>query len=360
MLIESKPTSPPPPEVLDRLIVLCRERGLSQLAESLADLALLVSDDMAHIADELARLERGDSLAERAADHLLSGGGKRLRPLCVALASRVGRGFDERTLQLAVAVELVHNATLLHDDVVDLAPTRRGATTARQEFGNAASIFGGDWLLVEALRRVLGAGVGDTMERLLDTIEEMIRAESLQLERRGVLHTDEDVYFRIVEGKSAVLFRWGLYSGGQSGGLRDEECEALAGFGENLGVAFQIVDDLLDFTGKSADTGKALFTDLREGKMTYPLILGLSRDPSLEPVLERVIRDLSVGDEVDPMTSATVVRRLRSTGAIDDSRRLAEQRVDAALDCLGRLDNADSDAVRALSMVARSTLHRDR
>lgn len=360
MLIERKPASAPPPEVLDRLIVLCRERGLSQLAESLADLAVLVSDDMATIAEELTRLERGDSLAERAADYLLSGGGKRLRPLCVALASRVGRGFDERTLQLAVAVELVHNATLLHDDVIDLAPTRRGATTARMEFGNAASIFGGDWLLIEALRRVLGAGVADTLDRLLGTIEEMIRAESLQLERRGVLHTDEDVYFRIVEGKSAVLFRWGLYAGGRSGGLGTADCEALAGFGENLGVAFQIVDDLLDFTGKSADTGKALFTDLREGKMTYPLILGLGRDPSLRPVLERVIHDLSVGEEVDPMTSASVVRRLRSTGAIDDSRRLAEQRVDTALECLGRLSNADSDAVRALSMVARSTLHRDR
>lgn len=360
MLMETRPLEGSSPEVLDRLRQLCLERGLNGLARNLGELGVLVGEDMAGIEEEMARLESQGSLAEQAALYLMGVGGKRLRPMCVALASRVGGGFDERVLDLAVSVELVHNATLMHDDVIDLAPSRRGLPTARSEFGNAASVFGGDWLLVEALRRVMRSRVGDTLPRLLDTIETMIRAESLQLERRGSLETTEDVYFRIVEGKSAVLFRWALYAGGCAGGLGEQDCEALQDFGSHLGVAFQIIDDLLDFTGREAATGKALFTDLREGKMTYPLILACRRDESLLPLLQSILEGFRSKEEVGVSIAAEVVQSLEGTGALFDSRKLAQERVDAALASLDRLSVRDNRAAAALKLVAQSTLHRDR
>ncbi len=357
---ESAQPDAPEPDVLERLRQLCIERGLNGLASNLGELGLLVKEDMTQISAELDRLESQGSLAEQAAHYLMGVGGKRLRPMCVALAARVGTGLDQRTLDLAVSVELVHNATLLHDDVIDLAPSRRGLPTARSEFGNAASIFGGDWLLVEALRRVLGADVADALPRLLDTIDTMIRAESLQLERRSRLNTTEEVYFRIVEGKSAVLFRWALYAGARAGGLSTADCEALQDFGSNLGVAFQIIDDLLDFTGQQVDTGKALFTDLREGKMTYPLILACARDETLMPLLRRVCAASEEGRPVDVITSSAVLAKLEETNALRDSRTLAEQRIEAALDALNAVSVKGSDAVTALALVAQSTLHRDR
>ena len=357
---ESAQQDAPEPDVLERLRELCVERGLDGLATNLGELGALVKEDMTQISEQLDRLESQGSLAEQAAQYLMGVGGKRLRPMCVALAARVGNGLDQRTLDLAVSVELVHNATLLHDDVIDLAPSRRGLPTARSEFGNAASIFGGDWLLVEALRRVLGANVADTLPRLLDTIDTMIRAESLQLERRGTLNTTEDVYFRIVEGKSAVLFRWALYAGARAGGLETSDCEALERFGSNLGVAFQIIDDLLDFTGHQADTGKALFTDLREGKMTYPLILACTRDEGLLPLLRRVCAVTDEGKPVDAITAAAVLAKLEETRALEDSRTLAEQRIEAALEALRGVSVEGSEAVAALALVAQSTLHRDR
>src|SRR5262249_50298820 len=149
------------------------------------DLADLVNDDMAELEESLSAIHLSPNLAHRAAGHLLDLGGKRLRPVCVALSARVGSGFGRAARDLAVAVELVHHATLLHDDVVDLGDLRRGSPAARVVYGNAASIFAGDWLLVEALRRVRAAGVDETLDSLLDTIDEMVCAEALQLEYRG-------------------------------------------------------------------------------------------------------------------------------------------------------------------------------
>src|SRR5690606_26246444 len=148
-----------PPDLLRRLESLCRGRELDSLASRLAELAALVAPDVALVEEATPTLRPDASAVERGARHLLDRGGKRLRPMCVALASRLGTGFDARGVELAVAVELVHAATLLHDDVVDLGDTRRGAPAARVIFGNAVSIFAGDWLLVDALRRVRTVGV---------------------------------------------------------------------------------------------------------------------------------------------------------------------------------------------------------
>src|SRR5690606_35806323 len=196
-------------------------------AARLADLASLVAPDVARFEDALPALRTDASAVERGAGHLLALGGKRLRPICVALAARLGTGFDDRALSLAVAAELVHAATLLHDDVVDLGDTRRGALCARVVFGNAVSIFAGDWLLVDALKRVRAASLDGVLEALLDVIEEMILAESRQLERRGRLDTTEAEWLEIARGKTAALFRWAMIGGARAGGLDADACAAL-------------------------------------------------------------------------------------------------------------------------------------
>src|SRR5205823_14861835 len=174
-----------PSPVLDRLAGVSERRGARALGERLAELGRWVRADLVDFEAELALLPRGARVVQAAAHHLLDLRGKHLRPLCVAIASRFGEGFTERARALAVAVELVHTATLLHDDVVDLAERRRGEAAACVVYGNAASIFAGDWLLVAALRRISAAGIDGLLDRMLEVIEEMIFAESLQLERRG-------------------------------------------------------------------------------------------------------------------------------------------------------------------------------
>jgi len=277
-----------------------------------------------------------------------------LRPLCVALASRTGEGFSAAARHLATAVELVHSATLLHDDVVDLGHVRRGQPTARMIYGNAASVFAGDWLLIEALREVRRAQVPGALDELLSVIEEMIRAEAIQLEARGSIVADRETYFAIVRGKTASLFRWALFAGARAGGLDPAAARALERYGENLGIAFQIVDDALDLAGDTATLGKSLFSDLREGKITYPLIVALERDPEMAPLLEAAISDASADADV----SLRVLASLRRTGACAAALDLAKHHARVAV---AELEGAPpSEARHLLALVAEATTERRR
>lgn len=343
------------PELLSKLVSLSHKQGLEELAAQLQGLSSFLENDLARIEKALAELDVPDALIGRAAEHLLSHGGKRLRPVCVSLAAHLGSGFGNAAADIAVAVELVHHATLLHDDVVDLADARRGAPTARTEYGNAASIFAGDWLLIEALRRVRRARIGNTLGDLLATIEEMILAESLQLEYRRRVDTPEEVYFRVAEGKTAALFRWAMLAGGQAGGLAGGDCEALGLYGLHLGVAFQLTDDLLDLVGDEARTGKTLLTDLRDGMMTFPLIYALDRRPELREPLARSLAQ-TVYDEAAEKTFRDVVKAVQETGAIDRSRELARNRSLQAVRSLANLPEGVSR--QALIAVAESTVQR--
>lgn len=339
-------------EVLERLESICRDRDLPALGRRLEDLASLVHADMSTLERELS-VPLGSRAIHRGAQHLLSLGGKRLRPMCVSLASRIGTGFDPRVRELAVAVELVHSATLLHDDVVDMGDTRRGAPSTRALWGNAVSIFAGDWLLVEALRRVRAAHVPGTLERLLDVIDEMICAESLQLERRGRLETDRETWTRVVEGKTAALFRWAMFAGACAGGLTEDEVASLEQYGVHLGIAFQAIDDLLDLNGDQRATGKALFTDLREGKMTYPLILAMEREKGTEALLRAIIE----GETSDEAASfAEIAMLLERTGALADCKALAETHAARAIDALAALPQGR--AIDALVTVAEASVSR--
>lgn len=335
--------------VLDRLSNVSTVRGAATLGERLANLDRWVRADLAGFESELAAIPRGERLVHAAAHHLLDLGGKHLRPLCVALTSRFGDGFTPAARGLAVAVELVHSATLLHDDVVDLAERRRGQPSAPVVYGNAASIFAGDWLLVQALRRVAATGVEGLLDKMLIVIDEMIVAESVQLERRGKIAGAREDYFAIVEGKTAALFRWAMVAGARVAGLPAASEAALERYGLHLGVAFQAVDDELDYR---EGTGKDALADLREGKITFPLVIALERDATLRPRLET----LMAGEAPTTGELAAVASVVRATGALTATRALAEEHVQRALDVL--LELPAGPARDALETVALASLER--
>ena len=332
--------------VLDRLAHVSTARGAPSLGERLATLDRWVRADLAAFEIELAAIPRGARVVHAAAHHLLALRGKHLRPLCVALTSRFGDGFTEQARALAVAVELVHSATLLHDDVVDVAERRRGEPAACVVYGNAASIFAGDWLLVAALRRIAAAGVEGVLDRMLTVIDEMIAAESIQLERRGNVTGSRDDYFAIVEGKTAALFRWAMIAGARVARLSPAAEAALERFGLHLGVAFQAVDDELDFAN---GTGKDPLADLREGKITYPLVIAIERDPALQPRLVALLA------EPEPRRDAlaAIAADVRASGALAATRALAEEHVERALAVLEELPaGAPRDALVTVALAS--------
>lgn len=335
-----------------RLGAVCASRGPQDVATRLRDLEAWIADDLDALESELATLPRTGSIAHLSAGHQLDLRGKLLRPICVALAAELGRGFGTAAREMALAVELMHNATLLHDDVIDLAERRRGAPAARAVYGNAASVLGGDWLLVEALKRVHKSGDRELLGRALDTIDKMIAAEALQLENRGRVNLERADYYRIVDGKTAALFRWALFAGATAGDLPPHQRTLLERYGGDLGVAFQLADDLLDVAGDPALTGKAVFADLNEGRMTYPLLLALERDGSLKREVEQIL-----GREECPPLPAPVCdrlqRRLVATGSVRDCRALARRYADAAIACLAPLPEGPiRDALATLAVVA--------
>src|SRR5688572_14267049 len=331
LAISAPPIGSSSKRVLERLAHVSTARGAAPLADRLVAHDRWVRQDLIDFEAELAVIPRGAKLVQTAAHHLLDLGGKHLRPLCVALASRFGDGFTPRARGLAVAVELVHTATLLHDDVVDIAERRRGQPAACVVYGNAASIFAGDWLLVAALKRINAVGIDGLLDKMLSVIDEMILAESVQLERRGKLDDDlRGSYFEVVEGKTAALFRWAMIAGARAANLSAAGEAALERFGLHLGVAFQAVDDELDFRD---GTGKDPLVDLREGKITYPLVVALERERSLRPRLQALLAD----EAPSKFDLAAIATAVRETGALAATRSLAEEHVDHALAVLEEL-----------------------
>jgi len=246
----------------------------------------------------------------------------------------------------------VHTATLLHDDVVDLAERRRNEPTAAVVYGNAASIFAGDWLLVQALKRIAAVGIDGLLDKMLSVIDDMILAESVQLERRGKLDDEAKLraaYFEVVEGKTAALFRWAMIAGARAAGMSASQEAALERYGLHLGVAFQAVDDELDFR---EGTGKDPLVDLREGKITYPLVVALERDRSIRPRLVALLAT----ENPSSAELAAIAAAVRETGALVETRRLAEEHVDHALAVLEELPACG--ARESLVTVALASLER--
>ncbi|MDR2378715.1 MAG: polyprenyl synthetase family protein [Bifidobacteriaceae bacterium] len=268
-----------------------------------------------------------DELVADASAHLLRSGGKRLRPLLTLLTSGLGGGVDDQVVDAAVVVELTHLASLYHDDVMDAAPLRRGAPSAHEVFGPSVAILTGDLLFAKASQIV--AGLGPEMVRLqAETFERLCLGQIH--ETAGPRGDDDPVAFhlQVLADKTGALIATSARFGALLGGCRPALVEAVVRFGEAVGIAFQLADDIIDLTSPSEVTGKTPGTDLRDGVPTMPQLLveaaarrdraaGLSASPDLD------LAAAIAGDLSDDAALAAVVARLRANPALDESRRLA-------------------------------------
>ena len=314
----------------------------------------LAAPDMAAV-DTLIRRRLGSDvvLVNQVAEHIVSGGGKRLRPMLLLLAARALGHQGSDAQQLAAVVEFIHTATLLHDDVVDESDLRRGRKTANAVFGNAASVLVGDFLYSRSFQLMVELERIEVMKILADTTNAIAEGEVLQLLHIRNPDTDEPAYLKVIERKTAVLFaaatRLGALLAGADAGVQ----QALHDYGMALGYAFQIADDVLDYSADEAALGKHLGDDLAEGKATLPLIHAiLHSDAATRERLRAIVQE---GD-VDAMPE--VLAAISATGGIDYSRKRAEDYADAAERALGGL--GDNDATAALRGLARYAVRRDR
>ncbi len=286
--------------------------------------------------------------------HLLQAGGKRVRPILTLLCAGAVGVTGPHVRRLACAGELVHLATLLHDDVIDDADVRRNRPTPRVVWSNTASVLGGDYALTRALELVADVDSTRPLMEAVHTLRELVEGEILQLQHRGKLTLTLVAYKDIIYRKTASLFRWCCRAGAWLGDT--EHVDALGAFGESLGLCFQVVDDVLDVTAGQAETGKAQFTDLRDGKLTLPLLLALEHEPDARHMLAEAVEDqLSDPERV----AGIVVPLLHRTDAILRAREQALAYADEALGALATLPESNPHVV-ALRGIAQALASRMR
>jgi octaprenyl-diphosphate synthase len=312
----------------------------------------VIGDDMAAV-DRVLResLDSDVVLIRQVADYIIGGGGKRLRPALLLLAaSACGyRGRDHHVL--AAAIEMIHTATLLHDDVVDDSNLRRGHATANAQFGNPASVLVGDFLYSRTFQLMVGVDRMRVLKIIADATNLIAEGEVLQLMHAGDAALDERAYFAVIERKTAKLFEAAGRLGGVLGDASAECEDALASYGLHLGTAFQIMDDVLDYSGAAAEIGKNLGDDLAEGKMTLPLIRALAVGTPDEAA---VIRHAVSGGGLTDF--APVVAALHRTGALAYARERAHAESDAAAASVAGLQ--PSPAASALLQLSTFAAHR--
>ncbi|AVQ00015.1 octaprenyl-diphosphate synthase [Ahniella affigens] len=267
-----------------------------------------------------SRLASDVVLVNQVAEHIVAGGGKRLRPMLCVLAARALGADGEDHLLAAAIIEFIHTATLLHDDVVDESDLRRGRRTANAVFGNAASVLVGDYLYSRAFQMMVELKRMRIMDVMAETTNRIAEGEVLQLMHIGNAETDEAAYFRVIERKTAVLFEAACRVAAI---LLDADAlveHAIADYGMKLGLAFQIADDVLDYVSDAETLGKNIGDDLAEGKPTLPLIHALSHAPADEAAtLRRVIETGGLDD------LQNVIAAIHRTGAIAYSQQRARQ-----------------------------------
>ena len=277
-----------------------------------------------------ASLDSNVTLVRSISEYIVSGGGKRLRPLLVFISAQA-LGADPKSalvVDLAATVELIHTATLLHDDVVDESALRRGRATANAEFGNAASVLVGDFLYSRAFQMMVGTGKLRVLELLSEATNRIAEGEVMQLMALGNLALTEADYMRVIEAKTAKLFEAAGALGAIAAGAPAATERALAEYARRLGVAFQIADDVLDYRGDVATLGKSLGDDLAEGKLTLPIILTLQRGSEHGKALLRSV--LAKPHAVLPGQFREVMAVLEQCGALDESLARAECEASAA------------------------------
>jgi octaprenyl-diphosphate synthase len=311
-------------------------------------------------------------LVGRVGSHVLGSGGKRMRPALLLLAAELCGYEGPRAIQIAAALELLHSATLLHDDVVDVSSLRRGKPSANAVWGNRRAVLGGDFFYACASSMIVEDGNIDILWIFANTIRHMSEGELLQLERSYDPTITEALYYSVIEYKSAVLLATATESGAILAGVTRAERRKLADFGRQLGLAFQLRDDALDYEAGEAELGKRPYTDLREGKVTLPLLLALKRCTGSER--ERVAALLKTAawrngndDGAEDPAASAVSELLDITPAVElvdryhgvaDTVRRAQQHVERAIAAIAAFP--DGRAKNDLVAAAAYCVSRDR
>ena len=315
----------------------------------------LVRDDLVLVEEELARQSAGafEPVSE-ITSYLLGGGGKRLRPALLLLCNASTGRRSPGAIRLAAVVELLHSATLIHDDVIDSADTRRGRPSVNSRWGNHRSVLAGDWLYMQSFQMALEERNFRILDVLIDLTQKMVEGELIQLAKIGRIDVTEEDALRLATYKTACLFSGCARLGAVLGGLEGAEEEALADYGRYAGLAFQLVDDLLDFTASAEQLGKPVLSDLKEGKVTLPLIYAMDNGHrDARGLVARVLAE----KEFHSVRAETIVSLVHDSGALERARNLAHEYARRAKACLeGR---ADSEYARALMTLPDFILERE-
>ena len=316
----------------------------------------LVSNDLQKMEREL-RLESIGSVdaVSRIAQHLEGNGGKRLRPILLLVGCRLFSEPSPEAIQLAAVMELIHTATLVHDDVIDGAMTRRGKPSANVVWGNQTSVLAGDWLYMQAFQIALRQRNFEILDILITLTQQMVDGELLQLERIGRSDISEADSMELIDRKTASLFAACTRLGALVGGASEREQSDLAEFGWNLGMAFQMVDDVLDFTSRESVLGKPVGNDLREGKVTLPLIYALeTATPAERTMVEQVLATHSY----DEVPFARILEIVKHRNGLERTRERAADFTRKARTLLAAFP--ESPAQRGLTAAIDLVAERDR
>jgi octaprenyl-diphosphate synthase len=306
---------------------------LTASSSSTASVLSLIADDMVQVDAVIARrLDSGVPLVGEVSRYIISAGGKRLRPALLLLVSGALGYTGAQRYNLAAVVEFIHTATLLHDDVVDASTLRRGRATANESFGNPASVLVGDFLYSRAFQMMLDAGQMRIMEILADATNVIAEGEVLQLMNMHDAALDEAGYLRVIRSKTAKLFEASARLGAVLAGADAATESACTEYGQALGTAFQVIDDVLDYDGDSHEMGKNLGDDLREGKATLPLISAMQRGTAPQRELIRHAIETGGVNELD-----RIIAIVRETGALDVTRDAAAAEARRAVEAARKL-----------------------
>jgi len=323
-----------------------------QAAFDLAAIRQLLGDDWPAVNREImARLSSDVALVNSVSHYIIGSGGKRLRPLLVLLSARACGYRGDKHVIAAAIIEFIHTATLLHDDVVDASDLRRGQDTANSVFGNEASVLVGDFLYSRAFQLMVQVGQMRIMDVLAEATNTIAEGEVLQLMNCGDPETSEQRYMDVIYRKTAKLFEAGVQIGAILADQTRAVEEALCEYGREVGLAFQLVDDALDYDASQGELGKSLGDDLAEGKPTLPLIHALQRGSAREQLLIR--RAIEEGGRQDMQAICAIIR---STGALAYTIARAEDCVQRAITALDQVP--DSSFKTALLQLATFAVER--
>ena len=292
------------------------------------------------------------SLVDQVAEHIIAGGGKRLRPLIVLLAARACGYRGSSHIDAAAFIEFIHTATLLHDDVVDGSARRRGRDTANAVYGNQASVLVGDFVYSRAFQMMAAIGSQRVMEIMSDATNVIAEGEVLQLMNAGDPDTTQQRYLDVIHRKTAKLFESGAEVAAVISGASPSLQRTLADYGRHLGTAYQLIDDVLDYRANPQELGKNLGDDLAEGKPTLPLIRALQQtsDTSVRELIRGAIENGGI-EQLD-----VIAATIESTGALEYTRALAQDEADKALIALRALP--DTPFKQGLATLARFAVER--